>query len=361
MALTIVLLIVSLAIILVCAELFTNAVEWLGLKLKVNEGVVGSVFAAVGTAMPETLIPIVAVVFGGGAGGHGDAVGVGAILGAPFMLATLAMFVTGFAIWIFSRSGRRTTTLSVNTRVLGHDIRYFLIAYVVAVVMAFVEIQWLRIVVAIGLVLLYAYYVYEHARSEETTHVIEAEIEDGTPVETDAEELGPLRFAPKSKDPSMNLVVLQLVASLGVMVVGATMFVEQVTVVANVVGIPALILSLLIAPVATELPEKFNSVLWVRRSKDTLALGNISGAMVFQSCLPVSFGLVFTTWSAQDNPVAFISAALALLAGGFLWLMMRSGQRKLTASALMLCGLFYIGYVLYLFIGVLPYGTGAAH
>jgi cation:H+ antiporter len=159
----------------------------------------------------------------------------------------------------------------------------------------------------------------------------------------------------------MNLIVLQLVASLGVMVVGATMFVEQVTVVANVVGIPALILSLLIAPVATELPEKFNSVLWVRRGKDTLALGNISGAMVFQSCLPVSFGLVFTTWSAQDNPVAFISAALALLAGGFLWLMMRSGKRTLTASALMLCGLFYIGYVLYLFIGVLPYGTGAAH
>jgi cation:H+ antiporter len=227
--------------------------------------------------------------------------------------------------------------------------------------MAFVEIQPLRIVVAIALLLLYGYYVYEHARSEEKTHVIEEEIEEGTPVETDAEELGPLRFAPKAKDPSMNLVVIQLVVSLGVMVVGATMFVEQVTVVANVLGIPALILSLLIAPIATELPEKFNSVLWVRRGKDTLALGNISGAMVFQSCFPVSFGLVFTTWSARDNPAAFVSAALALVAGAFLWLMMRSGQRKLTAYALMFCGVFYIGYVLYLLVGVLPYGTGAAH
>ena len=60
---TVLLLLVSLALILASAALFTNSVEWLGLKLKVHEGVVGSIFAAVGTAMPETLIPIVAIVF----------------------------------------------------------------------------------------------------------------------------------------------------------------------------------------------------------------------------------------------------------------------------------------------------------
>jgi cation:H+ antiporter len=357
MAITLLLLVVSLVIILVCAELFTNAVEWLGLKLNVNEGVVGSVFAAVGTAMPETLIPIVAVLFGS-SGGHGEAVGIGAILGAPFMLATLAMFVTGFAIWLFSRSGGRSTTLSVDTKVLGHDVRYFLIAYVIAVAIAFVDIWPLRIAVAIGFLVLYAYYVYQHAREEEQTHAIEEEIEEGTPLETHAEELGPLRFAPKSKHPGMGIVVVQLAVSLGVMVVGATMFVEQVTVVAGVVGIPALILSLLIAPIATELPEKFNSVLWVRRGKDTLALGNISGAMVFQSCFPVSFGLIFTHWNASESPEAFVSAGMALAAGFLLWVLMRTGRRQLTAYSLMACGGFYLAYVIYLAIYVLPRGGG---
>jgi cation:H+ antiporter len=360
MGLTIALLVASLVIILICAELFTNAVEWLGLKLNVNEGVVGSVFAAVGTAMPETLIPIVAVLFvGGGSGGHGEEVGIGAILGAPFMLATLAMFITGLAIWIFSRSGRRTTRLSVNTAVLGRDIRFFLVAYLIAIVMAFVPIYPLKVAVAVGLIAFYAYYVYRHAKEEGQSHEIEEELEEGTPIETRAEELGPLRFSPKSKNPGMAIVATQLIVSLGVMVVGASLFVEQVSAVAAAVGIPALILSLLIAPIATELPEKFNSVLWVRRGKDTLALGNISGAMVFQSCFPVSFGLVFTHWDARESPSAFISAAMAIAAGTLLWLLMRTGKKQLTATALMLCGIFYLAYVLYLALGVLP--SGAMH
>jgi cation:H+ antiporter len=49
----IVLLIGSLAIILVAAELFTNGIEWVGHKLNLAEGAVGSVLAAVATAMPD--------------------------------------------------------------------------------------------------------------------------------------------------------------------------------------------------------------------------------------------------------------------------------------------------------------------
>jgi cation:H+ antiporter len=353
--LTVILLLASLVIILICAELFTNAVEWLGLKLNVNEGVVGSVFAAVGTAMPETLIPIVAVFFVGGA--HGGDVGIGAILGAPFMLATLAMFVTGTAIFIFSRSGRRGTTLMVNTSVLGRDIRFFLIAYLIAVGTAFVPNYPLKVAVAVGLLALYVYYVYRHAKEEEQTHDIEEEIEAGTPLETEAEELGPLRFQPGSQNPQMGVVSLQLVVSLAVMVFGADMFVKQVTEVATALAVPSLILALLIAPIATELPEKFNSVLWVRRGKDTLALGNISGAMVFQSCFPVSFGLIFTHWDASQNPPAFMSAGMAIAAGTLLFILMRTGQKKLTARTLITCGAFYAAYLVYLAVAVLPAGS----
>src|SRR5439155_1713956 len=77
--------------ILAGAELFTNGIEWFGRKLQLAEGAVGSVLAAVGTALPETMIPIIAILSGSGsAASHG--IGVGATLGAPFMLATLAMF-----------------------------------------------------------------------------------------------------------------------------------------------------------------------------------------------------------------------------------------------------------------------------
>jgi cation:H+ antiporter len=70
-----------------------------------------------------------------------------------------------------------------------------------------------------------------------------------------------------------------------------------VQLVAKASGLQPLMLSLVLCPIATELPEKINSVLWARKGKDTLALANISGAMVFQSCIPVAFGLAVTTWA----------------------------------------------------------------
>src|SRR6187549_324606 len=130
---------VALVVILVAAELFTNGIEWFGHKLNLAEGAVGSVLAAVGTALPETMIPLIAILFGGSAAESdaGHEIGVGAILGAPFMLATLAMFVTGLGV-IFYKARRRTgETMPVDTRVLGLDIRYFFLAYSIAVGAAF--------------------------------------------------------------------------------------------------------------------------------------------------------------------------------------------------------------------------------
>ncbi len=92
----ILLLIISLLTILVSAEIFTNSIEVLGKKLSLSQAVVGSILAAVGTALPETILPFVAILLhGGDVGRH---IGMGAILGAPFMLATLAFFLVGIAV-----------------------------------------------------------------------------------------------------------------------------------------------------------------------------------------------------------------------------------------------------------------------
>src|SRR6186997_3223168 len=152
---------IAFVVILLGAELFTNGIEWFGRKLELAEGAVGSVLAAVGTALPETMIPIIAIAFGGG-GESTDAVGVGAILGAPFMLSTLAMFV--------------------DTTVLVHDIRYFVVAYGIAIATAFLphELAWVRIIVAVVLLGIYAWYVKRHFDAE-------ADASDGS-------DLAPLRF-----------------------------------------------------------------------------------------------------------------------------------------------------------------------
>jgi cation:H+ antiporter len=337
-------LVVGLVLILVGCDIFTNSIEWLGKKLDLNEGVLGSVFAAVGTALPETLIPIVAVILGATSSAgvsHANDVGLGAIIGAPFMLATVAMFVTGIAVLIYTARGRRADIdLRVNSRIISRDIRFFLVAFTVAIVMSFFTNIVLRIVVALVLVAYYFFYVYRHATdtSEETGHE-----------EEDAEDLSPLHFQRRNPDPPLWAVVAQVVVGLGVIVGSAALFVQYVGDVAHDIGITPLILSLIVVPLATELPEKFNSVLWVRRSKDTLALGNITGAMVFQSTLPVSFGMVFTEWrmTAEYIP-AFTQALMAIIAALLLFASIIVWKR-LTARALILSGTWYLVWAVLVF------------
>jgi cation:H+ antiporter len=354
----IVLLVGSLAIILVAAELFTNGIEWLGHKLNLAEGAVGSVLAAVATAMPETLIPVIAilgpVILGGTATESSQAVGVGAILGAPFMLSTLAMFVTGTAVVIFARRGRRTTDMRVNTGVLGRDVAFFIVGYGVAIGTAFLpqEASWLKWVAAAVLFVLYAVYVRLHFTD--------------TAEESDPEDLSRLhltRMPPLNGqrmleidhfpgahsvtggEPRMAIVIAQVVLALGLIIVGAQVFVGAVEHLSTVIGLDPTILALIIAPIATELPEKFNSVLWVRNGKDTLAMGNITGAMVFQSCLPTVLGLLFTTWTfTPDSAIHFASAGVAFVATILIFggMILRS---RLTAWALLIGGPLYLVYL----------------
>ena len=102
-------------------------------------------------------------------------------------------------------------------------------------------------------------------------------------------------------------------------------------------------ISLLITPVATELPEKFNSVMWMRQKKDTLALGNITGAMVFQSTFPVAIGLAFTDWRlyGADQLYVMLAVGLALLSGAILYGQLRFTKRGFGVGSLLFGGVLY--------------------
>jgi cation:H+ antiporter len=332
----------AFVIILSGAELFTNGIEWLGRKLNLAEGAVGSVLAAVGTALPETMIPIIAIMTGGGSStSHG--VGVGAILGAPFMLSTLAMFVTGVAVLAVARRRPAGDVMPVDTRVLAHDMRYFAIAYAIAIGAAFLpaEPPWLKWIVAVVLVAIYVWYVKGHFEADP---------------DIDAEDLAPLRFLrldPASRttspeEPPLRVVNLQVLAALGLIIVGAYFFVDAVEHLATSFGLDEALLALVIAPIATELPEKFNSVIWVRQGKDTLAMGNITGAMVFQSTIPTVVALLFAAgaWSfGEGSRLAFGSAAIAFLSSAVIFIpMARAG--RLTGRLLLVGGAFYVVYLI---------------
>jgi cation:H+ antiporter len=317
-----VLLAASFAVILAGALLFTNAVEWAGHRLEIGEGATGSLLAAVGTAMPETLIPIVAII--GGAEGAED-VAIGAIIGAPFLLATIAMALVGVSALLFQARRAGGVNLAADAETLDRDLLFFLVFFAAGVGIGLGVPEGLRIPLAAGFV--GAYVVYVHRTL----------VAGGAVQELDT--IGPLYMhRTLGEDPPTATIAVQFVVGLAAIVGGAHLFVEELISVARHVGVEPLVLSLVLAPLATELPEKANSFFWVREGKDTLALGNITGAMVFQSTIPIAFGLALTEWDL--NRYAVLSAALGLAGGVIAYWALRLRGRFELPPILLWSGLF---------------------
>jgi cation:H+ antiporter len=371
---TIITLLASLAVILASAELFTNGIEWLGHRLALAEGAVGSVLAAVGTALPETFIPFVAILIARGEAG--SEIGLGAILGAPFMLATLAMFITGVAALVYRRRRAAGAWVVINQRVLGRDLAFFLIMYAGAVAASFAPWRVLHIVVCLALLAGYCFYLRrvfaDPAAADAELRALRLQRlwvriflrpRDGE----DAESYRERRSATANGTPRTRVILGQVLIALLGIIGGAYIFVGAAKETAASLGIAPLLIALIIAPIATELPEKFNSIVWMRQGKDTYALGNITGAMVFQSSFPVSLGLAFTAWrllAPTGQPQsALYSAALALAGGAWLLVATRLARReeyngdhapriRLNPGVLLVGGLLYAVFVALLVLRV---------
>ena len=324
------LLAAAFALIIGGAILFTNAVEWSGKRLDLGEGAVGSLLAAVGTALPESLIPVVAVL----SGGESEQVAIGAIVGAPFMLGTLAMLVVGASALAFRRRRSSGSEVTADDRSVRRDLGLFLPCFAIGIGLGLIDSTSVHIAGAVGLLIAYGAYARRTVR-----HSGESE---------DVDELKSLTFDPSKEDPPRNIaIVTQLVVGLVMIVGGAELFVEEVVTVAEALGVSALVLSLVLAPLATELPEKLNSVLWMRRDKDTLAVGNITGAMAFQSTVPIALGLTVTEWDLDRYAVA---AGVAGLAGGALALW-RLREDRLGIPVVVAWSALFVGFVAFAALG----------
>lgn len=332
------LLLFSLAMILVAAETFTNGIEGLGKRLSLSQAVVGSILAAVGTALPETILPLVAIFLYGGSAAN--EIGIGAILGAPFMLSTLAFFLVGLTATVSFLRERRPFEIRVEVHSTKRDLAFFLPMYAVSVFVPLVAGRTFDILIAMLLIAGYVLYVYFTLRGESA----DLEHHGGMYLWSFLRKFG----LAARETPHLAGILLQVAGALAVMVAGAHIFVRSLGHVSLHFGMDPLLFSLMIAPVATELPEKFNSITWTWKGKDTLAVGNITGAMVFQSTFPVSVGLLFTDWKLTG--MALFSAVLAL-SSALLVLGQLTLRKRLSPVTLLLGGGLYLVYAAVLIVG----------
>jgi len=243
------------------------------------------------------------------------------------------MALVGLGALLYRDRRESGLSLDVHRPTLERDLGFFMACFSVGLLLLLGLGAPAAVRIPAAVVLVIAYTVYARWTLRNSGSVEEEE------------ELRPLVLdSTRSDPPTMGIVVLQLVVALGAIVGGAHLFVEQVLSVAEDAGLEPLVLSLVLAPFATELPEKANSFFWIREGKDSLALGNITGALVFQSTLPMAVGLAFTSWELDSY--SLVAGCLAL-AGGLVAILTLQVRRRFNGRAIALWAALYVAFVVY--------------
>lgn len=328
MILTLALLLGSAVVIYLACEYFVNGVEWVGERFGVSQTAVGTVLAAFGTALPESVVTLVAVVFGK-TEAQKD-IGVGAALGGPLALSTLAYAVVGVVFLLDRAHHRKKIAQEFSTARLAHDQAWFLGVFVFKVglgLLAFAWKPWL------GWLFLAAYglYVWRELSSE------------GHEADEVGEEREPLKLRPHTGNPSTGWAVLQTGGALAVIFFASQLFVHQLEAVGPWLGLSPQLVALLLSPIATELPEILNAVIWVRQGKTSLALGNISGAMMIQATVPSALGIFFTPWLLSSSLLWGAAVTMAAIAVMLVLLHRHALTAKRLLALAGLYGVFAIG------------------
>ncbi|HMW45302.1 MAG TPA: hypothetical protein PKD47_05395, partial [Solirubrobacterales bacterium] len=249
----------------------------------------------------------------------------------------IAMALVGISALAYIKRRPQGKHLDVHVETLDRDLVFFMIFFTLALVVGVVDVpQSVQIGGGVICLLAYVYYVVQTIRNSGDV----AESHEMDPLIMD-------RRTDRTGGPPNSIMIIQLLVGLASMVGGAHLFVHELLSVAEHLGVSAIILSLILAPLATELPEKANSFFWVRDGKDALALGNITGAMVFQSTIPVAIGMIFIDWSLDKYAVL---SMLLGLAGGVVayWSLRRNGQFNKPSIAIW--GLLYLTFLAFVIL-----------
>jgi cation:H+ antiporter len=340
----VVLLLGCAVVIYLACEWFVNAVEWFGVEFRMGAVAVGTILAAAGTALPESVVTLVAVLFGSKS--QGNDIAVGAAMGGPLVVGTVAYGVTGAMLLLHKRAQataraalaaggppadvpeavRDDGLADVDTDRLAKDQTWFLVIFAVKVGLGLVAFA-VKPVLGIVFFAVYAVYFWREMRA------------DGA--DASADDLEPLRFQPRRRLPARWAVIAQTLVTVVVIFIASELFVRQLEWAGPALGLSPVVVALLLSPVATELPEILNAVIWVRAGKTQLALANISGAMMIQATVPSGIGILFTPWKF-DGPLLLAGVVTASAVGYLLWLLR---THRLTPVRLAAAAGFYAVFV----------------
>jgi cation:H+ antiporter len=319
----------ALLLLVIASDAFTNAVEWVGALYGLTRNTVGAVVAAIGSSLPETMLVIVAMLVFHDSSSR--SIGIGAVVGAPFMLATLVFALIGSIALLRGSNGREQRgRVKASAGLTQFGLVLFCFAFALVIGASFAPTFAVRVVTSALVLCAYGIYLLYQLRRP-------GRVADAAPP--------PLRIAPRMKQPSVLAVIGQLLVALVITIVASRWFVASAADLSASLGISPLVVSVFLSPIATELPEALNAAIWMRRGLDDLAMGNVMGAMIFQASVASSVALLASPWHLDTTAYA---AAIAALAAALWVLAACIVRRRIDPLVLMVCASAYVAYVAFI-------------
>lgn len=310
---TLIFFIVGLVLIIKGGDWFVDSASWIAEVLGVPKFVIGATIVSVATTLPEMIVSIAATAKGNVEMAAGNAIG--SVTANTAMIMGLFIVCMPFTVKRKEFAPKATMMFCAGaTLILGCIFTTkFQQEFVVG------ENNWYYSLSKIGTIVLIAIFIIFFIENFVSMKNSNSQIEpspDGIGLQTE-DDIVPTKETATSKDWAKNIVLFILGAA-GI-VIGAELLVNSGTVLAEKIGIPQRLISVIAIAIGTSLPELVTTITALRKKEGALSVGNILGAniidltLILPICSFVSMGkgngaLAVATSSVQIDMVVCLAA-----------------------------------------------------
>ena len=257
----------GIVMLIVSSFILTITIEEIGKRGKFSESFTGAVISPIFTAMPELVVIILALVLIGKE--SGSEIAAGTIIGEPFMVSAIGFPIVAIALLV----ARRKKKIEIADPILSKMLIFMGLVFPIMLIPRFFGFLVVKILIAVLLVLLYFVFL----RFIKGNRILE-------------EEAASIRIQNRA------LLVLVLLAGVGLLLGGSSLLVQGIDNLSVQTGVNRELITILIVPIGTIVPETMNALIWATRSKTNLAIGAVAGEEMYFATFFPALGILASQW-----------------------------------------------------------------
>ncbi len=272
------LFVAGLVLLVKGGDWFVDGATAIAEKFHIPEVIIGATVVSIGTTLPEVMVSASAAMKGLSAMSYGNAIG--SIICNVSLIAAITLAIK---------------PAKVERKSLIVPYLFFTMASVVYCYSAYVSKTYSRV---IGLILLTIFVIYIIYLCISSVKENSSKKGNGDNKEDNKDSLGD-----KEKKSPLGLALISLVFGAAIITFGATLLVDNGTIIATVLNVPETVIALVFVALGTSLPELVTAITSLAKGHGALSVGNIIGANLFNLVLVSGLAITIKPFDVPEGKI----------------------------------------------------------